>query len=83
MLQRFKTLFTILKRPVVFLSERLGGKATAKNFKEPECDIQYDGYSIKKDKIRNIIIDCSVVDSFSVPHITASPSTGFFFDHIL
>ena len=56
-----------------FLSERLGGKATAKNFKEPECDIQYDGYSIKKDKIRNIIIDCSVVDSFSVPHITEVP----------
>ena len=56
-----------------FLSERLGGKATAKNFKEPERDIQYDGYSIKKDKIRNIIIDCSVVDSFSVPHITEVP----------
>ena len=29
--------------------------------------------SIKKDKIRNIIIDCSVVDSFSVPHITEVP----------
>ena len=56
-----------------FLSERLGGKATAKNFKEPECAIQYDGYGIKKDKIRNIIIDCSVVDSFSVPHITEVP----------
>lgn len=56
-----------------FLSERLGGKATAKNFKEPECAIQYDGYNIKKDKIRNIIIDCSVVDSFSVPHITEVP----------
>lgn len=55
------------------LSERLGGKATAKNFKEPECAIQYDGYGIKKDKIRNIIIDCSVVDSFSVPHITEVP----------
>jgi len=56
-----------------FLSERLGGKATAKSFKEPECAIQYDGYGIKKDKIRNIIIDCSVVDSFSVPHITEVP----------
>ena len=51
----------------------MGGKATAKNFKEPECAIQYDGYGIKKDKIRNIIIDCSVVDSFSVPHITEVP----------
>ena len=51
----------------------MGGKATAKSFKEPECAIQYDGYGIKKDKIRNIIIDCSVVDSFSVPHITEVP----------
>lgn len=61
-----------------FLSERLGGKATAKNFKEPECAIQYDGYSIKKDKIRNIIIDCSVVDSFSVPRITQAPAHDSF-----
>lgn len=61
-----------------FLSERLGGKATAKNFKEPECAIQYDGYSIKKDKIRNIIIDCSVVDSFSVPRITEAPAHDSF-----
>ena len=56
----------------------MGGKATAKNFKEPECAIQYDGYSIKKDKIRNIIIDCSVVDSFSVPRITEAPAHDSF-----
>lgn len=56
-----------------FLSEKLAGKATASNFKEPGCVIQYDGYGIKKGKIRDIIIDCSVVDSFSVPRITNVP----------
>lgn len=61
-----------------FLSERLAGKATASNFNEPRCIIQYDGYRIKKAKIRDIIIDCSVVDSFSVPRVTNVPAKDSF-----
>lgn len=61
-----------------FLSDRLNGKATAKNFKKPGCDIQYGGYGLKEDELRNVIIDCSVVKSFSVPSITTVPDKESF-----
>lgn len=61
-----------------FLSDRLNGKATPKNFKKPECDIQYGGYGLKEDELRNVIIDCSVVESFSVPSITTVPDKESF-----
>ena len=51
-----------------FLNERLDGKATAENFNDNKA-IKYDGYGIAKTRLRNIIIDCSVIDSFAVPHI--------------
>lgn len=52
-----------------FLLSRLNGKATYENFKEPNSNIDYSGYNIKKNKIRDVIIDCSVVNSFNVPRI--------------
>jgi hypothetical protein len=51
-----------------FLNERLGGKASAENFNDNKT-LKYDGYGIAKTRLRNIIIDCSVIDSFAVPHI--------------
>ena len=61
-----------------FLSERLDGTATVNNFKKPGCVIQYDGYGLPEPKLRDIIIDCSVVDSFSVPHISNVPAKDSF-----
>lgn len=51
-----------------FLNEHLSGKATADNFNDNKT-LEYDGYGISKTRLRNIIIDCSVIESFSVPHI--------------
>lgn len=51
-----------------FLIEQLSGKATSENFNNNNV-LKYDGYGITKTKLRNIIIDCSVINSFSVPHI--------------
>ncbi len=61
-----------------FLSDKFNGKATAKNFNKPNCDIQYDGYGLNEEELRNIIIDCSVVESFSVPSITHIPDKESF-----
>lgn len=55
-----------------FLREKLDGKATPQNFNEPGANINYSGYKLSKNKIRNIIVDCSVVDSFSVPAVTST-----------
>lgn len=54
-----------------FLNERLGGKASAENFNDNKT-LNYDGYGIAKTRLRNIIIDCSVIDSFAVPHVTSA-----------
>jgi len=53
-----------------FLIDKLDGIATAINFHEPDGNIQYDGYNLSKSKLRNIIIDCSVVETFSVPKVS-------------
>lgn len=53
-----------------FLNDKFSGKATSTNFNEPQCKISYEGYNLSKSKIRNLIVDCSVIDSFSVPKIT-------------
>ncbi|WP_303148960.1 S8 family peptidase [uncultured Cloacibacillus sp.] len=55
-----------------FIQERLNGKATPSNFNETRTkrpNIDYDGYGLSKPKIRNLIVDCSVVESFSIPGI--------------
>ena len=61
-----------------FLLKRLGGKATPMNFTEPNCSIDYEGFSIGKGKIRDLIIDCSVVEKFDVPRVTSIPDRDNF-----
>ena len=56
-----------------FLLEQLNGKAVSGNFnetKEKKPDLNYEGYSLKKESIRNMIVDCSVIESISVPNVT-------------
>lgn len=52
-----------------FVSTKLGGTATSDNFNTPGSTIDYSDCAIyKKTRIRNIIVDASVVDGFSVPN---------------
>ena len=67
-----------LEKVKKFLKERLGGKATADNFNEPKNKLKYENYDLSKSKIRNIVVDCSVLDSFSVPHISKVPEKETF-----
>ena len=59
-----------LKFAKKFLSERLNGKAYKANFNKPGAIIDYGGYSFSETKIRDIIVDCSVVDKFDIPQIS-------------
>lgn len=61
-----------------FLKERLGGKATAENFKEPKSKIDYGGFPVGKSKLRDLVIDCSVVDKFDIPHVSEVPERDTF-----
>lgn len=61
-----------------FIKERLCGKATSKNFDVKDKSIDYSGYSLLKTQLRSIIIDCSVVDSISIPKIDAIPDKSSF-----
>lgn len=57
-----------------FLKEKLNGKAVPENFnenKETKNNLDYEGYFLKKSAIRNMIVDCSVLESLSVPNVTA------------
>ena len=56
-----------------FLQSELGGTATTANFKDSDDTIKYDGYDMSKTKLRGIIIDASVLASFSVPQIGTIP----------
>ncbi|MDY5083512.1 MAG: S8 family peptidase [Candidatus Limivicinus sp.] len=63
----------IIKR---FIHSQLNGKATPSNFNETRTkrpNINYDGYNLSKQKIRNLIVDCSVVEFFGVPKIDSLP----------
>lgn len=61
-----------------FLEDKLNGKATAKNFNEPKNKLNYEGYNLSKSRIRDIIVDCSVIESLSVPHISGAPDKDSF-----
>ena len=50
------------------VDEQLGGKATSSNFDAADPHINYTKYSISKSKLRNTIIDCSVLEKFDVPN---------------
>ena len=63
-----------------FLVEKLDGRAVPENFnesKEKKNDLDYEGYS-SKSSIRNMIVDCSVVESMSVPNVTADTNKESF-----
>ena len=56
-----------------FLIEELGGEARPANFneeKDKKPNLNYKGYSLKS-VIRSMIVDCSMVESMSVPNVTA------------
>ena len=61
-----------------FLQKRLGGKATPINFGEPNSNIDYEGFLLGKGKLRDLIIDCSVVEKFDVPRVTVIPDRDSF-----
>lgn len=71
---------TIIKLETLkeFISDKFSGTATSKNFNEPECKIDYTGYSLPKSRLRNLVVDCSVVESFSVPKIISIPDKDSF-----
>lgn len=50
------------------VDEQLGGKATSSNFDAADPHINYTKYSISKSKLRNTIIDCSVLEKFDIPN---------------
>lgn len=60
-----------LKMAKNFLVDQLDGEATSENFNLPGNNLNYDNYGkYKKTKLRNIIVDASVVESFSIPSIS-------------
>lgn len=61
-----------------FINDKLSGKATFDNFNEPKNKLNYNGYSISKSKMRDIIVDCSVIESFSRPQIVEAPNKESF-----
>ena len=67
-----------LKIAKEFLQKRLGGKATASNFTEPNSNLNYSGFNIGKGKLRDLIIDCSVVEKFDIPRVTSVPDRDTF-----
>ena len=76
--QTIKKTIENLKIVRMFVHDKLNGKATAKNFNEPNCKLNYDGYDLSKSKIRDIIVDCSVIESLSVPHVSGAPEQESF-----
>lgn len=57
-----------LKIAIKFVNEELNGKATSDNFNS-ELPIDYSKYELPKTKLRDVIIDCSVIQHFAVPNI--------------
>ena len=61
-----------------FINRALNGVAQAANFNDQGKKLKYDGYGLSKSKLRGIIVDCSVIDSFSIPSISAVPERDTF-----
>ena len=64
-----------------FIANELDGKATCENFadnKQGGKKLRYDKYALSKSRLRGIVVDCSVIDSFSVPSITTIPDKDSF-----
>lgn len=61
-----------------FLDQALNGVAKADNFNDQGKRLKYDGYGLSKSKLRGIVVDCSVIDSFSVPSSSTVPERDTF-----
>lgn len=57
-----------LKIAIQFVDDKLNGEATAYNF-DSELPIDYSKYELGKTRLRDVIIDCSVIHHFNVPNI--------------
>ncbi len=64
-----KTIDT-LEKTKQFLIARLDGSADADNFNSIKDNKFYSGFGLSKTTIRDVIVDCSFVESFSVPGIS-------------
>lgn len=60
-----------LKDARSLIEEQLGGEATASNFDASDRGISYSRYKTPKSKLRDVIIDCSVLEGFGVPKATS------------
>ena len=61
-----------------FINRALSGMAKAENFNNQGKNLKYEGYGLSKSKLRGIIVDCSVIDSFSVPSESVVPERDTF-----
>lgn len=61
-----------------FVACELEGRAKPDNFNGQGNHLKYQGYGLVKSRMRGIIVDCSVIDSFSVPSITSVPEKESF-----
>lgn len=62
-----------------FIVHELSGKATRDNFADSAIKkSQYEKYGLTKSRLRGVIIDCAVIDSFAVPSTTAVPEQESF-----
>ena len=83
-----KTIDTTIKELLIvrrFIDQELNGKATWDNFNEKKenggktnDNLNYDKYALSKSKLRSLLVDCSVVDSFAIPSITNVPERESF-----
>lgn len=62
-----------------FIAHELGGNATHDNFEDSGIKkAQYEKYGLPKSRLRGLIIDCAVIDSFAVPSNMAIPEQESF-----
>lgn len=57
-----------LREAAFFIDNVLNGEATKENF-DSSLILDYSSSTLKKDKLRGIIIDSSAIDSFQIPNI--------------
>lgn len=61
-----------------FLNAEFNGKATYDNFNVKGKKFNYDSYQLSQSRLRGLIVDCSVIESFSVPAISSAPERDNF-----
>jgi hypothetical protein len=62
---------------VSFLDKELQGEANHSNFSSENDGINYSNYSLSKTMLRNVIIDCSAIEKFSVPNAGISEERDY------